>query len=174
MPCKSRNPESLLKSFKSEDKVLTLGARISGPVKSAFETVPEGMDETAFVKETEDVQILVVADTDVLTDQFWVQRQQFFGQQVLQAFANNGDMLSNMVENLGGSSTLIGVRARGKYTRPFDVVDELKVQAEARYRDGRTVVANQAQRAGTTAQRIADAKRRGWCIGAQCRAGKSR
>ena len=131
----ARNPQTLLQSFKSDDKHHTLAARISGKVTSAFEAAPEGADGEGHVAEGDDVQIFVVADTDVLTDQFWVQRQSFFGQTLLQAFANNGDMVSNMVENLGGSSALIGVRARGKYTRPFVVVDELKVQAQARYLD---------------------------------------
>lgn len=129
----SRNPESLLKQFTSEDKVLTLGARISGNTKSAFESAPEGV-EGEMLKQG-DIQVVVIADTDILTDQFWVNRQNFFGQTILSPFANNGDLATNIIENLGGSSTLISVRGRGKYTRPFDVVAELTIEAEAKFRE---------------------------------------
>jgi ABC-type uncharacterized transport system involved in gliding motility auxiliary subunit len=130
----SRNPEAMLKNFKSSDTMLEVAARVSGKAKSAFETAPEGVDAATMVKEGE-IQVVVVADTDLLTDQFWVNRQNFFGQTVLSPFANNGDLVTNIIENLGGSSTLISVRGRGKYTRPFDVVDALTVEAEAKFRE---------------------------------------
>ncbi|WP_461535961.1 GldG family protein [Spongorhabdus nitratireducens] len=79
--------------------------------------------------------IIVVADTDVLTDRLWVQVNSFFGQQIVTPFANNGDMLVNMVDNLLGNADLISIRSRGKFSRPFTKVNELEQQAEARFRE---------------------------------------
>ncbi len=131
----SRNPEALLKQFKSQETTLTLGARISGKAKSAFDSIPTGVNSSNRVEQSDDIQVIVIADTDLLTDQFWVSRQNFFGQTILSPFANNGDLATNIIENLGGSSTLISIRGRGSYTRPFDVVADLTVEAEAKFRE---------------------------------------
>ncbi|MFT4928316.1 MAG: ABC-type uncharacterized transport system involved in gliding motility auxiliary subunit [Phenylobacterium sp.] len=131
----SRSPEAMLKSFKSDGELLTLAARITGKASSAFETAPEGIDAASMVKESQDIQVIIIADTDLLTDQFWVSQQNFFGSVVLSPFAGNGDLATNIIENLGGSSTLISVRGRGKYARAFDVVEALKIEAETKFRE---------------------------------------
>ena len=58
----------------------------------------------------------------------------FFGQQIANAFASNGAFVANALESLAGSSDLIGVRSRASYTRPFTRVEELRVEAEAEFR----------------------------------------
>jgi ABC-type uncharacterized transport system involved in gliding motility auxiliary subunit len=63
-----------------------------------------------------------------------VQVSQFFGQRVLNAFANNGDFTINAVDNLIGSGDLISVRTRPGSVRPFDTVDDLKRAADDRFR----------------------------------------
>lgn len=131
----SRNPESFLKAFATGDTPITVAARVTGKASSAFEAAPEGVDAASMVKEGDDIQVIVIADTDLLTDQFWVTQQNFFGSVVLSPFANNGDFATNLIENLGGSSTLISVRGRGKYARSFGVVDELTIEAEAKFRE---------------------------------------
>ena len=50
-------------------------------------------------------------------------------------FANNADFLINAVDNLGGNDDLISLRSRGKYTRPFEVVQRIQRDAEAQFRD---------------------------------------
>ena len=129
------NPESLLNSFEPIQRPLVLAARISGKANSAFETLPEGALAAEQIKQSENIQLLVVADTDLLTDSFWVQVSNFFGQQILQPFANNGDFLINAVDNLGGSTALMSIRGKGQYQRPFDVVEQLTVEAEAKFRE---------------------------------------
>lgn len=79
------------------------------------------------------INVIVVADTDVLTDRLWVQKSNFFGQQIVQPFANNGDMLINMVDNLLGNADLISIRSRGRFYRPFERVEELEREAEASF-----------------------------------------
>ena len=79
------------------------------------------------------INIVVVADTDLLDDRFWVQSQDFFGQRVLIPTANNGDFVANAVEVLAGGNDLVGLRSRGTSARPFDVVSEIERDAQERY-----------------------------------------
>jgi ABC-type uncharacterized transport system involved in gliding motility auxiliary subunit len=64
----------------------------------------------------------------------WVQTREVFGQRVAQAFANNGDLIANILDNLSGSSALISVRGRASFSRPFERVEALKRQADDRLR----------------------------------------
>jgi ABC-type uncharacterized transport system involved in gliding motility auxiliary subunit len=59
-----------------------------------------------------------------------VQVQNFFGQRIANAFANNGDFVINSVDNLAGSSALIGIRGRASSARPFTTVEAIKRQAD--------------------------------------------
>jgi ABC-type uncharacterized transport system involved in gliding motility auxiliary subunit len=71
----------------------------------------------------------------MLSDRLWVQVQNFLGQRIVQAFANNGDFVVNALDNLAGSADLIGLRSRATYTRSFTTVDELRRTADARFRE---------------------------------------
>lgn len=81
------------------------------------------------------INVVLFADTDVLTDRLWVQKQNFLGQTVANSFADNGTLVVNLADQLLGSSDLIGIRTRASTTRPFDRVEALKLLAEARFRD---------------------------------------
>ncbi len=76
---------------------------------------------------------MVVADTDLLDDRFWVSVQDFFGQRVAVANANNGDFVTNAIDVLSGGADLVGLRSRGTSARPFDLVQEIQRAADARY-----------------------------------------
>ena len=79
------------------------------------------------------INVVVVADTDILDDRFWVQSQDFFGQRVVVPIANNGDFVANAVDVLAGGEDLVGLRSRGTAARPFEVVDRIQREAQARY-----------------------------------------
>ncbi|MFI4988463.1 MAG: Gldg family protein [Alphaproteobacteria bacterium] len=79
------------------------------------------------------INVIVVADTDMLSDRFWVRTQEFFGQRVVQPTAGNGDFVINALDNLAGSEALIGLRGRGLSARPFELVQHLHAEADARY-----------------------------------------
>jgi len=79
------------------------------------------------------INVVVVTDTDMLDDRFWVQTQDFFGQRVAIPTANNGDFVANAVEVLAGGNDLIGLRSRGTSARPFEVVDQIERDAQERY-----------------------------------------
>jgi ABC-type uncharacterized transport system involved in gliding motility auxiliary subunit len=79
------------------------------------------------------INIVVVADTDMLDDRFWMQTQDFFGQRVAVPTANNADFVANAVEVLAGGNDLVGLRSRGTSARPFEVVDRIERDAQERY-----------------------------------------
>jgi len=81
------------------------------------------------------VNIIVVADTDLLTDQFWVDVREFLGQQIAVPNAQNSAFVLAALENLSGSDALISLRGRGISDRPFEYVNDLRRDAERRFRD---------------------------------------
>jgi ABC-type uncharacterized transport system involved in gliding motility auxiliary subunit len=81
------------------------------------------------------INAIVIADTDLLSDQFWVETREFLGQQVAIPNANNAAFVVNALDNLSGSDALIGLRSRGADNRPFTMVDNIRRDAERRYRE---------------------------------------
>ncbi len=138
-----RDPNGLRENFKPGTAALTIAARLTGPAKTAYPDGPpldehekRGADDAAQLKEAKDgIHVIVVADTDVLADRFWVRIERFLGMQVPNPFANNGDFLVNAIDNLGGNDDLISLRSRGEYARPFERVEDIKRNAEAQFRD---------------------------------------
>ena len=154
------DPSILFDEFVSADISHTIAARISGVIKTAFpdgrpidpvEVTDEEIDEPdseitdAVVAEEEpvpehlnssnsEVNILVFADTDMLSDRMWVQVGQFMGQRIPRPFSNNGDMVINALDNLSGGADLSSIRGRGTYSRPFTRVIQLQRQADDRLR----------------------------------------
>lgn len=125
------DPRDLLRDFTPSGENYIIAARISGQFSSAF---PERSTTPGHISSASaPVQAILIGDTDLLTDRLWVQVQRFFGQQILTAFANNGDLISNAVDNLAGSTALISIRGRSTSTRPFTVVETMRRQAEERY-----------------------------------------
>ncbi|MBX7201208.1 MAG: Gldg family protein [Rhodospirillaceae bacterium] len=129
---------SLFRDFKPEGHPEVIALRITGPAKSAFDAPPAGKDGAkggAFIKDSKQpLQVVVVADTDILTDRFWTEGQNFFGQQVVTPTADNGNFVANALENLTGSPALSSLRGRGTQSRPFLLVDEIRRDAEQQYR----------------------------------------
>lgn len=144
------DPVKLLAEFKSDSKPYILAARVSGAtVKSAFPDGPpaepkkEGEEAPAapatpaaptLTESKTPINVIVVADTDMLEDRFWAQVQDFFGQQVIVPAASNGDFVTNAVDNLLGSDDLISLRTRGMSARPFLAVQEIQRDAELKFR----------------------------------------
>ena len=126
------DPAELQKGFSPSGQNYVAAVRLSGRADTAY---PDGVsgDEQVILTSTEDLEVILVADTDLLTDRLWVQVQNFFGQQIGSAFADNGSFVENLVDNLSGSSALIDVRSRGQFSRPFVVVEKLRGDAESQY-----------------------------------------
>jgi ABC-type uncharacterized transport system involved in gliding motility auxiliary subunit len=135
------DPTTLRDGFKPTGVRYALAARVTGPVESAFPQGPPPEQKPAagppaahLAKTSAPANIVIVADTDLLMDYMWVQTRELFGQRVAQAFANNGDLVANILDNLSGSSALISVRGRASFSRPFERVEALKRQADDRLR----------------------------------------
>ncbi|PKH00617.1 GldG family protein [Paraglaciecola sp. MB-3u-78] len=141
----TQDPEELAKAYQSDNQTYVLAARLSGQAKSAFDQVPEGVKLIELVKSTDNLNVVLVGDTDMLADRFWVQQSDFFGETMYTPFANNGDFITNAVENLGGSDALISIRSRGIFSRSFSKVDELTVIAEQKFRDQEQILQQQLE-----------------------------
>ncbi len=158
------NPLALIEDFKASGRDYVLAARVSGQIKSIFpdgppvpaKPDPKGKDEAALKKAERDhklameeyeklkknhisesvkpVNIILVADADMLANDYWVRVQEMGGQQVAVPFANNADFVLNALDNLAGSSSVISLRSRGLSDRPFQLVDKIRARAELKYR----------------------------------------
>ena len=136
-----RDPKIILDNFKSEEKKQVIAARLQGHVSTAF---PEGLLDDEGNKKNSgsdtlisegDINVIVIADTDILNDTFWIRNKPYFGMTLPQPIANNGDFVINALENLSGSNDLASLRTRGEYTRPFERVEAIRRQAELEYRE---------------------------------------
>jgi ABC-type uncharacterized transport system involved in gliding motility auxiliary subunit len=142
------DPSTLRDGFKPTGQLYTLAARITGKVKTMFPGgPPQGVTlaagQTALKESTKPLNLVVFADTDMLSNFMWVHEQNFFGQDVAQAWASNGDMVLNALDNLSGSSDLISVRGRAAFTRPFERVEALRRNADDRFRAKEQELENQ-------------------------------
>jgi ABC-type uncharacterized transport system involved in gliding motility auxiliary subunit len=164
------DPLGLLRSYVPGGKELTLAARISGEARTAYpggkpaaatpETkadeakggdkakdgnAAEAGDKSASKADpnhtaTGAINVLVVADSDLLADQFWVSRQELLGQEAVMPTAHNAALVLSALENLSGSNALIALRGRGVNERPFTWVEELRRNAERRFREKEQVL----------------------------------
>jgi ABC-type uncharacterized transport system involved in gliding motility auxiliary subunit len=141
----TQDPDALSKAYQSDNQAYVLAARLSGKASSAFDELPEGVEVTDIIPSTTKLNVILVGDSDMLADRFWVQQSNFFGQTIYTPFANNGDFITNAVENLAGSDALISIRSRGTFTRSFTKVDELTVIAEQKFRDQEQVLQQQLE-----------------------------
>ncbi len=125
------NPAQLLNGFQASGISYNLAVRVSGEATTAFPDRAAGNGGMS----SGDINVVLIADTDLLSDAYWVQSQNFFGQTIRTPFANNGDLAVNAVDNLIGNSDLISIRTRAVSSRPFDRVNALRLDAERRLRD---------------------------------------
>lgn len=126
-----QNAARLYDGFKPGGEHLVLAGRLDGKLATAF---PDRKAEGQLTESKDEAHLLLVADTDMLSDRLWVQVQNFFGQKVSNAFANNGDFVINAIDNLAGSSALISIRGRASSARPFTTVEAIKRQADQSFR----------------------------------------
>lgn len=106
------DPTILLDNYKPEAKLNTYAALIENNGKQA----------------------IVVADSDLTANYLWVRVQDFYGEQVLVPWASNGDFIINSLDYLSGGNTLASITNRESFSRPFQVVDDLKLAAENKFR----------------------------------------
>jgi ABC-type uncharacterized transport system involved in gliding motility auxiliary subunit len=132
----STTPEALRSGFTPQKRRYVVAARLSGRLPSAYPNgAPEGVAApSAPEAPARPATVVVVADTDLLSDMLWVRTQTLFGQRVTEAWANNADFVLNALDQLTGSDDLIGIRGRASFSRPFTRVDALRASADDRLR----------------------------------------
>jgi ABC-type uncharacterized transport system involved in gliding motility auxiliary subunit len=81
------------------------------------------------------INAIVVADTDILADRFWVETREMMGQQMVTPLAHNAAFVVGALENLTGSDDLIALRGRGVKERPFTLVESIRRDAEREFRE---------------------------------------
>jgi ABC-type uncharacterized transport system involved in gliding motility auxiliary subunit len=147
---RNADPRRLLSGLKRVDKPPVLAARLSGTVDSAFpdgppapaagttpEAAPAAKTEAkteALKRSVKPLNVILVGDADMLMDRNWIQQQNVLGQQIAQAFANNGDFLINALEQMAGGAALSDLRGRGVSWRPFELIQQMEAEADQRYR----------------------------------------
>ena len=138
------DPLGILSGFEADETAYPVAARFSGIVKTAFpdgrpveinprgEVVarPDPAGERHLSESAEPINLIVVADADMLSDPAWLRGQGGTSTPV----AQNGDFFVNALDNLAGTSDLISLRGRGLSARPFVTVDEIRRDAELRFR----------------------------------------
>jgi ABC-type uncharacterized transport system involved in gliding motility auxiliary subunit len=161
------DPQDLLRNYRPSGEQMVMAARVTGKVNSAF---PDGAPKTedaankdAPLKFTEhlkesksDINVIIVADTDILEDRFWVRIQDMFGSRIAVPIAANGSFVINALDNLMGSNDLISVRNRGHFSRPFTKVDEIRQEAELHFREKEQQLMNRLRE---TERKLADLQR---------------
>ena len=136
------DPAKILSAFQPDGMPRVIAARVRGVLKSAFEGPPdppqgEKRPENfpAHIAQTSGpANLVVVADSDILADRFWVRSADFFGQTQDTPFSDNGPFVANLVGTLAGGDALIGLRSRGQSLHPFDRVEKMQAVAEAQFR----------------------------------------
>jgi len=150
------NPLQLLRNYKPGGTPLVLAARVSGEAKTAFPDGPPKASKTAGAAKagaaetaadtgakakdqkpltSGNIHAIVIADSDLMADRFWVQRQQLMGQEIAVPTAQNAALIIGAIENLCGSDALIALRGRGVAERPFTLVEKLQRDAERKFRE---------------------------------------
>ncbi len=148
-------PADLIRNLPTTGTRQTLAALIRGTFSSAYSEppaipAPEGESEDAKKQRETEQQalrkkhvtkaekpgsILVIADADLLQNDYCVRAINFFGNTLLQPLNDNLAFISNCVDLLAGSEDLIAVRSRGKFARSFTRVEEIEREAQKRWQE---------------------------------------
>lgn len=146
-PADAKKPDDQKKADDKDKKDATADAS-----KSAAST-PAVKEVTPEQVKSGKINVIVVADTDILADQFWVNRQ-MMGQDVVIPTAHNAAFVVGALENLSGSNALIALRGRGVKERPFTLVEDLRRDAEQKFRSKEEALEEKLKTAQAELQKI--------------------
>jgi ABC-type uncharacterized transport system involved in gliding motility auxiliary subunit len=122
------DPAALYKDYTPDGEHYAIAVRLLGKLPVAYP------DDAAPSQPARKPAVILVADTDVLSDRLWVQSSPTLGQTLVSPFANNGDLFVNAIDDLVGPSNLIGIRGRAVTERRFTRVDMLRRQADEKFK----------------------------------------
>lgn len=142
-----RDPTHLAEAVRPTGVRYALAARITGVAKTAFPKAPGAV-------QSGHVQLVIMSDSDLWDDRFWVHISSQLGRTVAEPFADNGAFILNAVENLTGSDDLISLRTRASNDRPFTVVQALQQKAQMKYRETQDALQTSLSRAEATLSQL--------------------
>lgn len=120
-------PRTLMENFTAEG-AFTLAARLSGELHTAFpDGAPEDVLDPPDAVTSGRAEVVVLADSDIIDDAFYVTRDPVFGNTTQ---ADNAAFLLNVIDVLSGSDALVGLRSRALSDRPMTVIDDMQARAE--------------------------------------------
>jgi ABC-type uncharacterized transport system involved in gliding motility auxiliary subunit len=144
----SMSGEAIAKDFKPSSTEYALAIKLSGKFKTAFpngkpdaappapgEEKKEAPKGDALKEAKEDNHVILVADADMLNDNFCVQIQDFFGQRIVIPRNGNVNLCQNFVEQMAGDTALMNTRSRAIVQRQFTRVRDMQMKAEAAYQE---------------------------------------
>lgn len=131
--------QGFLNSYAPTGKYI-VAARVSGPIKSMYSD-----------NKVTDSNIIIIADTDMLHDHFWINVQSVMGQEFAMPSASNGNFVMSALDNLSGNNSLISIRNRGSFVRPFETVRALELKSQEKYHESEVSL---QQKLETTKQKL--------------------
>ncbi len=135
------NPTTVANSLQRMDKQYHLIALLNGKFTSAFQQRPsfsnlelgENFKNPHLKNSKKDARALLISDADWMSDPFSVQKFQALGQTIVQPVNDNLGLFLNLVDYFSGSDKLFAIRSRGKFSRPFDKINDLEKEAQNNY-----------------------------------------
>ena len=149
------SPYEILQNWPPDGRVETLAARLSGTLQTAFPAgPPEGADLLAprIARSARPAEIVIVADTDFLADDFYIDPQSGG------AAADNASFALNAIDVLGGSDALVSLRSRAPSIRRMTLIDNMERDAQRLIRQRQEQLQGELE---DTQQRLAALQTRG-------------
>jgi ABC-type uncharacterized transport system involved in gliding motility auxiliary subunit len=134
---------SLYNNYVPNGKAYPLAVQLSGDITPQFSVddleikekeIAQAVQKRHLSKAQAPLNVIMVADTDILRDEFWARTQQLFSQEIVVPEADNGAFVLNAMEFLAGDNLLAGLRSRGTKERRFLVLDDIRKNAEEQFR----------------------------------------
>ncbi|HWD48516.1 MAG TPA: Gldg family protein [Rhizomicrobium sp.] len=129
-----QRPQDLMNAIQPVGSPYSIAARITGSAHTAFPGGPPSPTNAPEVKSAKSINVIIMADSDIFDDRFWVRTQNLYGKQLSAPFADNAAFVLNALENLMGSNDLISLRTRATDDRPFTVVKDIQAKAQAQFK----------------------------------------
>ena len=129
-----KKPDEATAEEKKPDEAKAEAAKADEAKKDEAKKDETKPTDNALKKSAKPANVILVGDADMLMDRNWIQTHSLFGQQVAQAFANNGDFVINAIEQMSGGAALSDLRGRGVSWRPFELIQRMEAEADGRFR----------------------------------------
>ncbi|MDH5752552.1 MAG: Gldg family protein [Deltaproteobacteria bacterium] len=141
-------PNKMMQTIKPDGMKRNFSAMVSGTFETAYpggappaepqqpnSPPPRNPTMPHLAKGEKEGMVLLLGDSDFISDRYAVRVVNFFGNRMVQPLNDNLNFLLNAVEFMVGGEDLIHIRSRGKFSRPFDKLEELQEQAAARFQE---------------------------------------